>query len=215
MNLGDLRAGLVSLINRDDMTTAQANTFIAQGMQRLQRELRIPSMERLTIWNGVGSTAAVLSSIPIPPNLIQPIDLLWRNDGSAPGYVQGDLIALDKVSFRSLQGLPASGVPRAYGRYQASFYMRGVIPATSELHLYYYGEFSSLVDDTSENEIMASAPDLVTYGALALAGDYFNHPKVNDWEARYGQYRDAVALMAVDIDANGGPMSVASSHGDY
>ena len=218
MNLGDLRTSFLGLLNRSDCTVAQANTFLGQGMQRLQREIRVPSMERLQVYNSVTATATVLTQVAIPNDFIQPIDILVMNDGSIPGYCPGDLVALDKKSFRELQQISTYCAPTAYGRYQAQFYIRGTVPATMQLHVYYYGEFSPLVDDTSENEIMASSPDLVTYSALALAGDYFEHAKVADWEARYQQYRDQVQAMSVDVDANGGSSSVApayGSHGSY
>ena len=215
MNLGDLRTAFKSLLSRDDCMDTLATTFLIQGLQRMQRVLRVPSMERLVVYNSDPTTATTLSQIPIPNDFIQPIDILVMNDGSMPGYDTGAMVALEKQSFRQLQSVPAGYSPKAYARYQASFYFRGTVPATMETHLYYYGEFSPLADDTSENEIMASSPDLVTYAALSLAADYFQMPQASGWEDRYQQYLLEVTAMAIDIDANGGPSAIAPAYGDY
>lgn len=215
MNLADLRTEFQSLLNRSDCSDDQANIFIGQGLQRLQRMLRLPCQERLIIWNDDPATATPLTKIQLPDDVIQPIDLLVVSDGSFAGYSMGDLVALEKVSFRQLQRLPVGGQPRAYGRYQSALHIRGTVPALSAVHFYYYGEFSPVLDDAGENEIMASSPDLCTYAALSLAGDYFSHPKMADWEQRFQAYAADVQTMATDFDANGGPSAVAPSHCEY
>ena len=46
MNKGNLRSHFKAVLNRSDITDALADTFIDQGIARIQRSLRIPSMEK-------------------------------------------------------------------------------------------------------------------------------------------------------------------------
>ena len=46
MNLGNLRSHFIALLNRSDITNSLADTFIDQSIARIQRQLRIPSMEK-------------------------------------------------------------------------------------------------------------------------------------------------------------------------
>lgn len=48
MNKGEIRAHFKALLNRSDITDALADTFIDQGITRIQRSLRVPSMEKNT-----------------------------------------------------------------------------------------------------------------------------------------------------------------------
>ena len=47
MNKGELRTHIKDVLNRTDVTDALVDTFIFQTLSRIQRLLRIPSMEKL------------------------------------------------------------------------------------------------------------------------------------------------------------------------
>ena len=59
MNLGELRTHFLAVLNRSDITTALANTFIINGIQRIQRSLRVPIMERQLTYTFSVQTGAV------------------------------------------------------------------------------------------------------------------------------------------------------------
>ena len=46
MNKGELRSHIKDVMNRTDLTDALVDTFIEHTLSRVQRLLRIPSMER-------------------------------------------------------------------------------------------------------------------------------------------------------------------------
>ena len=46
MNKGELRTHIKDVLNRTDITDALVDTFIFQTLSRIQRLLRIPSMEK-------------------------------------------------------------------------------------------------------------------------------------------------------------------------
>src|SRR3546814_4364114 len=47
MNFGELKDELVALINRKDLTTVRAGRFLNRAVDRLERNVRLPFMERL------------------------------------------------------------------------------------------------------------------------------------------------------------------------
>ena len=49
MSLNSLVQQFQTLFNRDDCSNAQAQIFVLQGISRIQRDCRLPSMERSLI----------------------------------------------------------------------------------------------------------------------------------------------------------------------
>ena len=49
MNYGDLKTHFNDLLNRTDITSTLTTRFIDQGLARIQRQLRIPTMEKLSL----------------------------------------------------------------------------------------------------------------------------------------------------------------------
>ena len=60
MNLSQLTSQFLALMNRSDLNTntALAATFISQSIMRLQRELRVPFMEKIVRYT-IPSTNAI------------------------------------------------------------------------------------------------------------------------------------------------------------
>jgi hypothetical protein len=208
MQLLPLRAQFTTLLDRDDCTDALASTFLGQSMQRITRECRLPSMERLALFQ----PTAPQTDFAVPSDIVELIDVIVQLDPTDDGTIH----TLDHLPYRQLIRHSSLLWPQYYSRLQAAYVMRGAAPAGSSVSFLYYGEFSPLDGaDTDENEIMASSPDLVTYGALSLAGDYFEHPKADAWEKRYQQFLSQVIQLAQDIEWGGGSLAVQSAHGGY
>jgi len=51
MNKGEIRAHFIALLNRSDCSNALADTFIDQAITRIQRQLRVPAMEKQNQYN--------------------------------------------------------------------------------------------------------------------------------------------------------------------
>lgn len=206
--LGDLRSTFVGLVNRRDLTTNTAlqNTFLKQGLARVQRILRVPSMERATY---ITAQATPTASFMIPDDLLEIMDV----------FAQG--FPLEHVSFRQLMSHKARsggnvvGTPKMYARVGASLFLWPILEALGEVVVTYYGEFSPLVDDTSSNEVTDAMPDLFTYAALTYAGDYFKMDQAQAWEARFEELAQETQDQAAQLNMNGGTMSIQSPHGDY
>ena len=189
-----------AILNRDDCTNDAATIYLQDAMARVVREARLPNMERSVIVTVQDQPATFIA---IPPDLIAVIDIFVA-DGKRP-----DTRALVQLSQRQLFQRCPTDLPDAYSRFQGQFNFAGSVPKGGTITLWYYGEFSDFASFDSENEISASNPDLVIYGALSFAADVFSHPSAQQWEARYQQILEQVQMLATDLDTMGGPLLIS------
>ena len=186
-----------NILNRDDCSTSLAQTFLNQGIARIQRDCRLPSMERAQL---ITPASTPLTELLVPIDLIQVIDLIVPVAGDTDGRARG----LKRVAYRKLLEYGQSDLPKVFARSQGTFYVRGAVPIGTQIQLLYYGNFSAFANADSENELSASTPDLAVYAALSYAGDHFEHPMTDKWEGRYQQIKAEVMAMAIDLDTEGG-----------
>jgi hypothetical protein len=198
MSLASVVSTFQSVFNRDDCSAAQAQIYCLQAISRVQREVRLASMERVN----VVTTAGTIQWINVPHDLLEIIDVL------IPDATSGLPKALIKVSYRQLQSIDPVNPPSHYARLQGQLWIAGSVPAGTQVQLVYFGEFASFPDATYDNEITSAAPDLIVYGALSYAADAFEHPSAVKWEQRYQSILMDVIQMNSDLEMNGGPMAI-------
>ena len=170
MNYGDLKSHFNDLLNRSDITAALTTLFIDQSIARIQRQLRTPINENKTTYTISGQTA----SVTLPTDFLEIISLYYEgfelkrvpNRRCVPSFTTRLL-----VHHRYLQE-----------NSKTCFYIRNQ-PAVS-LVLYYYGEFAPMVANTDENDLAKVAPDLILYGALTYAADYYLDERRDIFEAK-------------------------------
>lgn len=188
MDLSDIQGQLTALMNRRDFTanTSLQMTFITQGLQRINRELRCPAMEKVMVW-----TVPILNPgfIPIPPDFLELIDI----------YDQAILEKLTKVDLtRALRGsqtrvspqgvvLHSSppGPPTTYARQGGMWLLSPTPQAGSTIIVEYWCEVTPLVNPTDTNQLSTIAWDLIVYGALVQAAIFYKDTRKDDWEAQY------------------------------
>jgi hypothetical protein len=205
MTLGEIRSQFTSLLNRRDCSATQADIFLRQGLSRLQRVVRVPSMERAHYIIGEPTN---IESFTVP------VDLLQIQDVFVDGY------PLEKVPFRTLMkmrhsGGNAAGQSSHYARVGASIYLFPAMAATKEMVLTYYGEFGPLADDSASNAATDGLADCMVYGALSFAGDYFKHDSAAEWEAKFKGLVTEVMDQSNQLENSGGSTSVAPAHSDF
>lgn len=182
MTLGELKAQFKGLLNNSvvNKNDALVTTFINQSLTRIQRELRVPFMEKLdTITIPDGYT-----SLAIPADLLELIALMVDTDDD--GILEYALTRTDLTRVVSESQQPGM-TPRVFTR-QGTNWILGPKPgAGSQVLIYYYCAFDALTDDSSTNTCLINAWDAVMYGALSAAADFLNDDRTAVFEGRYQQ----------------------------
>lgn len=200
MSYNSMLADFQTVLNRDDCSAAQAAVFITQGVQRIQRDCRLPSMERQEIIT-IGDAGA--NFVLVPQDMIQPIEIVWTSTGR-----DFEPRALKKLPYRDIIRKNGLDLPRWYARMQGQYWIAGAVTPGETIQIFYYGNFSAWANGNADNELSASTPDLAVYAALSYAGDYFECALSAQWEARYQTIKAEVIQMGEDLDAEGGEQTM-------
>jgi hypothetical protein len=160
------------------------------GIQRIQRELRCPAMEKTV----VVTIASGYAGLVIPSDMIELIDLVNS---------QGDRITKEDIT--TVKQLAKDfDWPRYYYR-QGGVWLLGPAPTVSDtVTLVYYAELGALVNPTDTNVITQVAGDLIVYAGLGPAGDFYSDRRSDKWEARYTQILGDLQGQADDDELSGG-----------
>ena len=202
MNYGELKSHFEALLNRSDNTSSLTNTFIDQGIARIQRQLRTPMNEAKTDYTITGET----KSVTLPSDFLEIISLYQD---------KYELSRIPMRQYREAQKSTATGNPQMFVREQQKLLLYPV-PTTGTLTLYYYAEFPELSADTDTNNLTTVVPDLVIYAALTYAADYYLDERAEIFESKYLQFLQEVQEQSNDQELNGGIQAItpAYSFGD-
>lgn len=189
MNKGQLRAHFKALLNRSDCEDALADTFINQSITRVQRTLRIPPMEKTQTYTISGSTSFLM----LPTDFLEIIDIYYDNTNLAR-------VPLSK--FIDISSGEEDGTPKYFCREgeKLLIYPR---PSSGSIKMNYYGQFPDLTDDTSSNDLTVLASDLVSYGALSYAADYYLDERGQLFETRFAQFMFELQDQANEAEMTG------------
>jgi hypothetical protein len=203
MNLGTLRSHFIALLNRSDITNTLADTFLDQGIARIQRQLRIPSMEKQQIY----SISAQTGSLTIPNDFLEPIDLYADNH------------YLDRITFRDMASYKHNtytGVPHFFSR-EGGKYLIFPEPTSGSVILNYYSQFPAMTSDSDENILAQVASDLIIYGALTFAADYFLDERAPVYEEKFLTFLTEVQEQANEQEMSGSLQTIrpATEYGAY
>tara|TARA_B100001057_G_C22746780_1_gene910063 strand:- start:444 stop:1076 length:633 start_codon:yes stop_codon:yes gene_type:complete len=197
MNYGDIKSHFDALLNRSDITAALTTLFVDQSIARIQRQLRIPINENKTTYTISGQTAF----ITLPTDFLEIISL----------YHGG--VELNRVPNSKMRGYannPVAGTPLVFTREQQKLLLHPQ-PSSGDLILYYYGEFAPMVANSDENDLAKVAPDLIIYGALGYAADYYLDERRDIFEAKFVQFITELQEQANDQELHGGTQAIQPS----
>lgn len=189
MNKGELRAHFKALLNRTDCSDALADTFIDQSIARAQRVLRIPSMEKTQTYNITASTSTLI----IPADFLEIIDMYYANTNLTR-------VPLSKYVEMSQPG--ENGTPRYFTREGENIKVYPY-PTSGSISMNYYGQFTVMTADADENDLAIIASDLITYGALGYASDYFLDERGPLFEQKFAQFLAELQEQANDAEVSG------------
>src|SRR5437868_2438738 len=145
MKLGDLKTQFKGLLNNSvvNNNSTLVMTFINQAIMRIQRELRVPFMEKQILY----TIPDPFTKLSIPSDLLALKGILVDADGD--GINEYELTRRDLSTTIRASQLP--GPPSVYARQGGSWILGNKPAAGDKVLIYYYAEFAALVDDNSEN----------------------------------------------------------------
>jgi hypothetical protein len=189
MNKGAIRSHFKALLNRSDCSDALADTFMDQSIARIQRTLRIPSMEKQNSYTITGSTTFVV----LPNDFLEIIDLYY------------DKTSLSRVPMNEIltfKEANESGTPKFFSREDENLLIYPS-PTSGSLKLNYYGQFADMTSDSDENALALSSSDLIIYGMLTYASDYYLDERGPVFEQKYQQFLAEIQEQANDSEMAG------------
>lgn len=186
MNYGQTKAQFSAILNRRDITSSLTDTFVKQSIQRAQRLLRVPAMEK----SAVISVAAGDEGVNVPGDLLQFINVFWSPTNGdwkkLKNYDIGDVYALRKEV----------GGPEYFARQDGNLVVSPRPDTAGYIRVDYYADFSNLSNDTDSNWLTEIAPDVIIYGALSYAADYFLDNRRDVFEQRFVGAIDELTIQA-------------------
>lgn len=202
MNYGQVKAQFQAILNRRDITATLTDNFIKQSIQRAQRVLRVPAMEKSVEID----TAANEEMVDVPGDLLGLINILWQDSS---GYWH-------KLSRRDLGYVYAQRQYIAnaayYARQDGDFVLAPQPITAGKVRIDYFADFSDLNTDTDTNWFTEIAPDVIIYGALSYAADYYLDSRRDSFEARFiAGVDELLTQMQIDELSAGAAMAPAYS----
>ena len=173
MDYDQLRAQFVGLLNRRDLTPTLRDTFIKQSIQRIQRTLRVPAMEKSLRITADGTT----NKVALPRDYLELVNLV---DETTNYRIQRS----DLTTVRQTATLLGE-YPKIFAREGRTLLLAPTPPGGATLRMDYYADFSGLSEGTDSNILTDIAPDLIVYGALSYATDYFLDKRKDQFEGTY------------------------------
>ncbi len=189
MNLGNLRSHMIALLNRSDLTNTLADTFIEQSIQRIQRNLRIPAMEATFNLTVTTQTPKII----LPHDFLELIEIFHSSK------------SMTRIPHREMMDFKIStvaGLPDHFTRVRADILLYPE-PTSGVITLLYYKTFDTMSADSDENILAKIASDLIIYGALVYAGDYFLDERAQLYEGKYQQFMMEIQEQATDAELVG------------
>lgn len=203
----ELQTDVINLINRTDCTNTLAKTFLQQAQRKIIRTLRLPSLEATLEMTAGDSSSTVYNSttgeIVIPSDFVEMV------------YMHTDDRIIERVPLRRFMELKdrvsASGDPKYYTRINTGFHTKPVANTGTVITLLYNKDDSIMSSDTDTNTLSTVCPDLLVYGALIYAADYFKDDRRIAFETMYTQIYAEVKDLAATVDAAAADTAVQPS----
>lgn len=202
MNKAGIRTQLLGLLNRNDCTNAQADIFIEQALARIQRTLRVPAMEaqQSITTNSTNGDTIVL------PNDFLNIKYLYSTTTEGTRMMEYRDVA-------TFMNIPSStGQPRWYTRIRGELKMKPYPQTGTAVDMIYYNEIPDLVNDTDTNFLTIIAPDLLVYGGLTFAADFFVDDRKPVFEERFGAIYNEVEEQSRLTDMEQTALAIAPAY---
>lgn len=152
-NFGELKTLLLQTSVRSDITMTQLDAFIKNAIRRAQRLLKTPASE---VIGTLITTTASNGVIDIPPDLLQIVSI----DVDGVELTRTNLTDVNKLM--QIVGSQSTH----FCRDQHTLRIGPIPPVGAKIRLVYMSNFAALADDTDENWLTRTAPELIIAGAM-------------------------------------------------
>jgi hypothetical protein len=146
-------------------------------------------MEKQNSYTITGSTTFVV----LPSDFLEIIDLYY------------DKTSLSRVPMNEIltfKEANESGTPKFFSREDENLLIYPS-PTSGSLKLNYYGQFADMTSDSDENALALSSSDLIIYGMLTYASDYYLDERGPVFEQKYQQFLAEIQEQANDSEMAG------------
>lgn len=205
MNKIELRTYFQGILNNTESTDTLADSFLDVALRRMQRRLRLEGMETTYTYT-VPETGYV--GIPIPTDYLDK-KYLWLVDGDDSRQLE--MLPMSKWIVQPDDG----GTPCFYIRQGTYFQVKPTPLAGKTFKLLYYKQQAPLMSDGDYNALTTEAPEVVAYGALVLAADYFADVRGGGFKAAYTEMMMDLQAKADLEEVSGSDQSQAPAYADY
>lgn len=189
MNYGQMRTQFKAILNRSDCSDALADTFITQGLLRSQRLLRIPANEKQSLETVAGG----FTGHTLPSDVMEITSVI----------VDDRVVAYRPFKVWTDYPEAANGIPEVWTRDLGVIRFKPVPSVGARIVVNYYGSFEPFNSDTTTTKLSVLAPDLVVYGGLVYASDYFLDERKAAFEDRYTSIAAELQAQGYDNDSPG------------
>jgi len=171
MNKGAIRTHFKALLNRSDITDALADTFVDQGIARIQRTLRVPAMEKVQPY----TISSQVTKIVVPADLLEIIDIYHNNTS---------LTRLPLHDMLEMKATGQAGTAKFFTQ-QSGDVILFPEPTSGTMNISYYAQFAEMSADSAENSLAAFGSDIIIYAALTYASDYYLDERASVFEQKF------------------------------
>lgn len=195
----ELKTALADWLNRDDVSDARLEDFIAMAENRIFRQLRIKELEAShdLVIDSQGKAA-------LPADHLEPKDVIWNDK------------PLGRVSLTNFYtNDPVQGTPLYFARERDSIKL-WPYPAEGATggRLIYYARPVNLSSIQLTNAVFAAAPEMYLFGALVEAGIYLGteQAKAAVWDSRFNETINLLTQQSRQSDVSGATMLVDNGY---
>jgi len=186
---GQLRAEALELLNRDDCTASLMDQFLFDGINRIHRTLRIPSMEQTIV-----QTVKANKAIDVPSVFLELIDF---EDAARSEFIYQPPDEFRK-NFR--HNLKPGFDRRYYTRRGREFQFWPEYNEGDEITVYCYTDPPPITTDEDTIPLLIFAPEFAKYAALIYAAVYFEDDRQANFAAVYEAIRDEITIQQEDME---------------
>lgn len=175
LNYGQLRAKFKKTLKRRDCTDADADNFIDQGLSRVVRAIRTPSMERI-----LTLTPTANGEVSIPADFVEMKHLVY-------GLGTTNEVKLVKKEFGEFLAMPkTAGTPAIYTRTGVQWLLRPNPGAVAGIiTVIYYADPTNFTADANTDPLIDLASDAIIFAALTFAAVDYDDDRHDLFEARF------------------------------